>query len=405
VIRFVAAALLAITLSACNSLSHKPIEDGTYILLLDIPEVEQASFLLTGSKNYSNGGGQWDLPLSLRHDVRVIIDQYNLQVVDVWPLENISELCLVVRLEPGELAALRSDKRISSIQTVNHFDVMGISYDDPQFTLQFGAHTEQIERMHEWSTGENIKVGIIDTPVDVDHEDLHGQIISQQIFVRDNLDDDDKLHGTAVAGIIAANPDNGLGVVGFSPDVALTSYAACYFRDAWKRSVCDTFALAKALAAAHEDNLDILNLSLSGPEDPLLARLISSLVNDGTIVVAADNPSNPAKRFPSSMETVIAVTTPDDIRRYQPPAVRTVDEHLSTKPGNGYQFFYGTSMSAARVTALTSLMMSKQSTNYSEVRQMLTTLHQNCNEKDTRDRICSMSFAVASDSKGMSALR
>ena len=403
-IRSVASILLAIALAACSSLSHKPIEDGTYILLLDIPEAQGASILLTGSKNY-NSGAQWDLPLSLRKDVRAIIDQYDLYVVDVWPLENINELCVVVKLNPAELATLRSDKRISSVQTVNHFDVMGVSYNDPQFALQFGAQTAQLERLHEWSTGENITVGMIDTPVDLDHEDLRGQIISQQIFIKDNLDQEDQLHGTAVAGIIAANSDNGIGMVGFAPDAAVTSYAACYYRDSWQRTVCDTFALAKALAAAHEDELDILNLSLSGPEDLLLSRLINSLVSDGTIVIAADNPTNQAKRFPASMDTVIAVTTADEIQRHQPPVVRTVDEHLSTKPGNDYQFFYGTSMSAARVTALTSLMVSKQSLSYNEVRQMLTTLHQFCNESDGKGSICSMSFAVESEAYGMNVSR
>ncbi|MDK1024481.1 MAG: S8 family serine peptidase [Gammaproteobacteria bacterium] len=402
-IRLVVAILLATVLSACSLQAHKPIEEGTYILLLNIPEDKGTAILFTGSKHYHTSGRQWDLPLSLRDDIREIVNHYALHVVDIWPLKSINELCLVVRLDSRELAALKSDSRISAIQIVNHFDVMGISYNDPQFTLQFGAQTQQLERLHEWSTGENIKVGIVDTPVDIDHEDLRGQIVSQQIYVKDNLDQEDQLHGTAVAGIIAANSNNGIGVVGFAPDVALSSYAACYYRDGWQRAVCDTFALAKALAAAHEDELDILNLSLSGPEDLLLARLINSLVRDGTIVVAADNPSYPAKRFPASMDTVIAVTTPGDIRSYQPPAVRAVDEHLSTKPGNSYQFFYGTSMSAARVTALTSLMLSKQSISYHQVRLMLTTLHEICKESDGEGSICSMSFAVETDVNGMSA--
>lgn len=402
-IRLVATILLTTVLSACSLQSHKPIEEGTYILLLNIPEQKGSSIPFTGNKNYYNSGGQWSLPLSLRNDVRAIVNQYDLHVVDLWPLESINELCLVVRLASRELAALKSDSRISAIQTVNHFDVMGISYNDPQFTLQFGAQTQRLERLHEWSTGKDIKVGIVDTPVDIGHEDLRGQIVSQQIYIKDRLDEKDQLHGTAVAGIIAANADNGIGVVGFAPDVSLSSYAACYYRDGWQRAVCDTFALAKALAAAHEDKLDILNLSLSGPEDSLLARLINRLVRDGTIVVAADNPSNPAKRFPASMHKVIAVTTPGDIRRSQPPVIRAVDEHLSTKPGNSYQFFYGTSMSAARITALTSLVLSKQSISYYEVRQMMTTLHEICKESDGKGSICSMSFAIETDANGMHA--
>ncbi|HJN51432.1 MAG: S8 family serine peptidase [Pseudomonadales bacterium] len=398
-----AVTLLAIVLSACGFQSHRPIADGTYILLLDIPKDAGTSFLLTGSKTY-HSSGQWDLPVSLRNTVRAIVNQYDLRVVDSWPLENIDELCLVVRLDAHTLAALKSDRRISAIQPVNHFDVMGsISYNDPQFVLQFGKQTKDLERLHEWATGENIKVGIIDTPVDLDHEDLRGQIISQQIFIKDNLDEKDQLHGTAVAGIIAANSNNGVGVVGFAPDVSLSSYAACYHRDSWQRSVCDTFALAKALAAAAEDDLDIVNLSLSGPEDPLLTRLISSLVDNSTIVVAADNPANPVKRFPASMAVVIAVTTPAEIHRFHPSAVRAPDEHLSNKPGNGYQFFYGTSMSAARVTALTSLMVSKQPVSYNEVRAKLVTLRQTCKERDDEDSICSMRFAVESDVLGMNA--
>lgn len=411
-IRFASAAvtLVTIVLCACSSQSHKPIQDGTYILLLDIPKDEATSFLLTGTKTYHSNDRPWDLPVSLRNDVRAIISQYDLQVVDSWPLENIDELCLVVRFDPKELAALKSDRRISAIQTVNHFDVMGrISYNDPQFVLQFGEQTRLLEKLHEWATGENVKVGMIDTPVDLQHEDLRGQIKAQQIFVKDNLDEKDELHGTAVAGIIAANSDNGLGVVGFAPDVSLSSYAACYYRDSWQRAVCDTFALAKALVAAQVDKLDILNLSLAGPQDPLLTRLISSLVADGTIVVAADNPSNPGNRFPASLDIVIAVTTADAIPGnsaiFQPGVVRTVDEHLSTKPGNGYQFFYGTSMSAARVTALTSLIVSKHAVSYAEARLMLLTLHQVCKESDGEGSICAMRFAVENEVLGMNAER
>lgn len=399
------ALLLVTVLPGCSFESHRPIEDGTYILLLNIPEQTGTTAMFTGGKNYHYSSRQWDLPLSLRNDIKAIVSQYQLDVVDVWPLENISKLCLVVRLESRELKALKSDKRISAIQTVNHFDVMGLSYNDPQLTLQFGSQTDQLYRLHEWSTGENIEVGIIDTPVDLDHEDLRGQILSQHIYVKDDVDENDQLHGTAIAGIIAAKSDNGLGMVGFSPDVALHSYAACYYRDGWQRAVCDTFALAKALAAAHEDELDIINLSLSGPEDPLLASLINSLVHDGTIVIAANNPSNPERRFPASMENVIAVSTPDEIRRYKPPIVRTVDEHLSTKPGNSYQFFYGTSMSAARITALTSLMLSKHSISYQEVRQILTTLHEICKEGNGEGSVCSMSFAVNNDLTDMNASR
>ncbi len=76
-----AVTLLAIVLSACGFQSHRPIADGTYILLLDIPKDAGTSFLLTGSKTY-HSSGQWDLPVSLRNTVRAIVNQYDLRVVD-----------------------------------------------------------------------------------------------------------------------------------------------------------------------------------------------------------------------------------------------------------------------------------------------------------------------------------
>lgn len=390
---------LTLVLTSCSTLIHEPIEEHTYILLFDIPKDQQSSRLLTGIKNYHNGSNQWNLPLSLRGDVSDIIKQYRLNVIDVWPLENIHELCVVVKLDTEQLANLRADRRIADIQAVNHFDVMaGVSYNDPQFSVQFGEQTRQVEKLHEWSTGQNIKIGIIDTAIDLDHEDLTGKVISQQYYIDDELDLTDHLHGTAVAGIIAANSDNGLGVVGLAPDVALRSYAACYYRDEWQRTVCDTFALAKALAAAHKDELDILNLSLSGPEDRLLSRLIKSLIQDGTIVVAADNAAAPAKRFPASMEIVIAVATRDEKKHYQPPSLKIADEHLSTKPGDGYQFFYGTSMAAARASALIALIISKQSQDYQQVRTILMTIHDSCKERHDTEKICALAFAVGQDS-------
>src|ERR1035438_2109430 len=89
---------------------------------------------------------------------------------------------------------------------------------------------------------------------------------------------------TAVAGVIAAIPDNGIGIVGIAPDVRLFVFKACW-RSAptGAKATCNSFTLAQALAAAIEERVDIINLSLAGPSDPLLTRLVGRAAAAGII--------------------------------------------------------------------------------------------------------------------------
>jgi subtilisin family serine protease len=82
-----------------------------------------------------------------------------------------------------------------------------------------------------WSrtTGANVRVGIVDAGVDLAHEDLAGRVAEATACLKTKGDpanctgsaQDDLGHGTHVAGIIAANRDNGIGVAGVAPDAEL----------------------------------------------------------------------------------------------------------------------------------------------------------------------------------------
>jgi subtilisin family serine protease len=79
------------------------------------------------------------------------------------------------------------------------------------------------------STGQGVRVGIVDTGVDLNHEDLAGRVVESTSCVGAAGDpakctgsaQDDMGHGTHVAGIIAANKDNGIGIAGVAPDAQL----------------------------------------------------------------------------------------------------------------------------------------------------------------------------------------
>jgi thermitase len=100
---------------------------------------------------------------------------------------------------------------------------------DADFAKQWGL--AKIGAPEAWShtTGQGVRVGIVDTGVDLTHEDLAGRVVESTSCVGaagdpakcNGTGQDDQGHGTHVAGIIAANKDNGIGIAGVAPNAEL----------------------------------------------------------------------------------------------------------------------------------------------------------------------------------------
>src|SRR5690606_15521474 len=102
------------------------------------------------------------------------------------------------------------------------------------------------------------------------------------------------------------------GMVGIAPDSKMELYVACWAEQGVFGAVCDSFTLAKALDTLLDDPADILNMSLVGPYDPLLARLLKELERSGVIIVAAQpSQERKANGFPASFGGVIGVDSSD----------------------------------------------------------------------------------------------
>jgi subtilisin family serine protease len=100
---------------------------------------------------------------------------------------------------------------------------------DAYFAKQWSL--ERIGAPSAWgtSTGTGIRIGIVDTGVDLQHEDLSGKVVAHTSCVGSGGDparctgsgQDDQGHGTHVAGIAAGVRGNGVGIAGVAPDAQL----------------------------------------------------------------------------------------------------------------------------------------------------------------------------------------
>jgi subtilisin family serine protease len=139
---------------------------------------------------------------------------------------------------------------------------------------------------------------------------------------------------------------------------------------------CDSFSLAQALGAAIANGSDIINLSLGGPADPLLQRLLEHAMQQGTLVVGAAPTAAGENGFPSGVAGVLNVVSSDEpgVTRnvnvgIRPSATIINQSHvlsapgrdiLSLAPGGGYAYVSGSSVAAAHVTGALAVLRALQ---------------------------------------------
>jgi subtilisin family serine protease len=198
-----------------------------------------------------------------------------------------------------------------------------------------------------------VRVAVIDSKVEANHPDLKGQVQTSQDFV-DGHPAEAEQHGTGVAGVIAAVSDNNLGVSGIAPNARLMALRACWQPGA-SGALCDTLSLAKALHFAIDHQAQVINLSLSGPPDLLLGKLIDIALARGIAVVGAVDGDQADGGFPASHAGVVAVS--DGAKAVRPGVFVAPGRDVpTTQPGGRWYLVNGSSYAAAHVTGLLALV-------------------------------------------------
>lgn len=298
--------------------------------------------------------------------IRKIISLHNLKKISQWSIKALGLEAIVAEIRGDRsvddvVSDLSKDARVESAQPVVKFDLMG--YNDPYFHLQNATVGDaDFEKIHKLATGKDINVAIIDTGVDRQHPELAGRIVYARNFVDgDQYEFDNDEHGTSVAGLIASAANNDLGIVGVAPEARLMVFKACWQDAQTRKAQCDSYSITKALVEVLKQHPDVLNLSLAGPPDPLIKRLVAAASREGIIVVAAVDPKR-AESFPASMPQVIAVNGPLYVNDTMPRGgvLAPGTDILTTAPGATYAFRSGSSMSTAYVSGVAALMKQRQ---------------------------------------------
>ncbi len=296
------------------------------------------------------------------------IDALNVSIIDVSP-----------KLMPELLAQLASDPAVEWVEPNYIVHILETIPNDPSFPSQWGLARIKAPAAWDYSTGSSsITIAIIDTGVDYSHPDLDDKIIGGWDFVNgDAIAEDENGHGTAVAGVAAAESNNGTGVSGVSWGARILPVKVLDF------SGNGTYEdLADGIIYATDAGAAVINLSLgaSAPSQ-LLLDAITYAANAGVLIVAASGNSGSAGvLYPARYSQVIAVAGTDitnnvsSFSNYgsQIDIAAPGESIYSTQFGSAYSTRTGTSMAAPFVSGAAAILLGLPGNNApSLVRQQM----------------------------------
>lgn len=236
------------------------------------------------------------------------------------------------------------------------------------------------------TTAGGVKVAILDTSIDQNHEDLSTKVVLQKNFTDSPTIDDLYGHGTHVGGIVAAVTDNNKGVAGGCPNCQLMNGKVLNDSGSGAYSW-----VASGIIWAADNGAKVINMSLGGSVKSFtLGNAVNYAWNKGVVVVAAaGNSANSSKTYPAAYTNAIAVAATnnkDQKASFSSYGAKWVDvaapgvDIFSTFPNHpykinkslGYDFASGTSMATPMTSAVAALIWSTPyGTSASQVRTRL----------------------------------
>ena len=122
---------------------------------------------------------------------------------------------------------------------------------------------------------------------------------------------------------------------------------------------CDSFTLARALTAAFDAHAQVINLSLAGPDDPLLDDLIREGQHRGVIFVGAADEAAGGQPGLLHHADILEVASAESHSSVDPVLYAPGREILTLLPGGHYDFASGASIATAQVSGVVALILAR----------------------------------------------
>lgn len=282
------------------------------------------------------------------------------------PQINVRILQVPEKAEARVIAALSNNPNFEFAEPDYLANVI-LTPNDPYYAA-YQWHLPKVSAPAAWDTttgSAGVTIAVVDSGVQATHPDLAGRVLAGYDFVNNDSDpSDDNGHGTAVAGVAAAQGNDGIGVAGAAWNVAILPVKTMNASGSGSYS-----AIANGITFSADRGAKIINLSLGGTQaSTTLQNAVSYAWNKGSLLIAAaGNNGNSTTVYPAAYANVVAVsaTTPSDTLASFSTFGSFVDvsapgENITTTWINGgYVTISGTSFSSPLTAGIAALALSR----------------------------------------------
>lgn len=303
------------------------------------------------------------------------LDNYYMLDIPKHQLKNISKIKRALN-DKDQIVWLEDNEviQVAPLESANKSKALKKKYqvNDPGLVYLWSFEAMEMDKLYEYMRSNNIKprkevkIAILDTGVDANHEDISQNFTS----IRSKYDNDPRGHGTHCAGIAGAVSNNAVGIASYAPNndfVELTSVKVLNAYGAGTQS-----SIINGIIEAADNKVGVISMSLGGRSNQSKQRAYEKAINyarkAGAIVLASAGNSNDNGRFyaPANSRGLISVSAIDEnLNR------ATFSNHVSelpmgiaapgvniysTIPNNKYNSYSGTSMSCPYTAGLVGIM-------------------------------------------------
>jgi len=255
--------------------------------------------------------------LSDRPETLARVQSLGFRLIEARPLSSLGlsvlKLGTPAGLDPRQALALLQAHLPGVTADVN--SVYG-SYETEAAQVVSLPAPDYARRMIHWSGGEGcgsgLSIGMIDSALASGLPAFAGRKLHQRSFLEPGRVAADPAHGTAIAALLVGAPDPAHpGGGGLLPGADL--YAAVIFARQGSQSEADAFSIAEALDWMVQKHVRVVNVSLAGDDNALMALAVRRASARGTVLIAAAGNAGPnaPPAYPGALPEVIAVTAVD----------------------------------------------------------------------------------------------